>query len=166
MRYILTFILFLPFFACAGEPTEEQQREFEKSKEEFYQYYSQYDGLWEGELVSHELQGDHPDKPFKFYIYLGIKGEEVQVFERANGKTYELGYQFNIIRNGPNAIIYSHAKNSGWVESFAFTITLETKDELGVSWSRVVNNFMAPEKTKEARGYFQGFTIFKSVKKT
>lgn len=165
MKYLITFLLLLPFIAFTNELTEEQKIEFEKSKNEFYQYYSKYDGVWEGELVSGELQGDYPEKLFKFKFYLGIKGDTVKVFERHEEKTYDLNYDFKIIRNGPNAIVFAHAKDAAWVESFTFNITLETKNELAVVWTRVVNNFMAPEKTKDARGYFHGFTTLKPVKK-
>ena len=164
MKHILFVLFILSSLSFAQESDPEAKVEFEEVRKEYFEYYSQMDGIWEGEIESHELQGDYPDKAFKYKMRFIVEGDKIRLIERHEGKWYNVAYEYKIIRNGTNAIIYTHSQGGAWVETFNFTVTLETIDELGIVWSRIVNNYLSEEKTKEARGYFQGFSTFKRVK--
>jgi len=155
-------LIIIYFLSAAGwaQTQAEKQEQFEEARKETLDYYSQFDGIWEGTLSSHELDGRFPEDPFQYKILLKINGEKVAVSHYHEGNWYKSGYNYNITRHGTNAVIFAHESETAWVETFNFTVTLDSIDELRVLWNRAVSNYMAQEKTQEARGYFQGSAVF------
>lgn len=122
---------------------------------------SQFDGRWEGNISSLELEGDYPDTPFDTDLLIVITGNSVALAGWHNNQWYKMPYEFTWVKEGAQAILYTTAEDEAWSEAYTFLLTLDNNQTLNVLWSRSVNNYALPETNKEARGYFHGQSKFK-----
>jgi hypothetical protein len=101
------------------------------------------DGTWEGELTAISGSGISPPPRHFGVVRLEIFRRNARVF--MDGDEVKPG-AFQIERNGSNAVISaiesdpSSAQGAGWVETWAFIVTLGDADTLIVNYVRVVNN--------------------------
>jgi len=123
---------------------------------------SDFDGNWVGTLQSYELDGDFPEQPFKSKMIFRIDGENLLVgTENKEGKRYTSSYEWEMVRDKTQILIYTIAAKDAWSESFTFNLTFNDTDELRVLWSRSVSNLLESPDSKDARGSFQGLSIFR-----
>lgn len=123
---------------------------------------SDFDGNWVGTLESYEIEGDFPEQPFISKKIFRINGDDLLVgSEDKDGKRYTSSYQWKMVRDKTQILIYTIAANDAWSESFTFNLTFNNTDELRVLWSRSVSNLLVHPEKKDARGAFQGFSIFR-----
>ena len=123
---------------------------------------SDFDGNWVGTLESYEIEGDFPEQPFISKKIFRINGDNLLVgSEDKDGKRYTSSYQWKMIRDKTQILIYTIAAKDAWSESFTFNLTFNNTDELRVLWSRSVSNLLVHPENKDARGAFQGFSLFR-----
>jgi hypothetical protein len=161
MKHLLWSLLFISvaLFAADQQLSDEMLAAIEKHEK----YFSQIDGVWEGEIEALELYGAYPDTPYKATVRLIISGDEISIHTKKNNEWMQYRYDYKIIRHKTNAIIYTHASQIAWVESVSILVTLKTIDEMYVLWQRTVNNYATDPKSNDARGNFQHNAIFKRV---
>ena len=108
------------------------------------------DGTWEGSLVvgaAPSWSGE--SRPYT--VRMTIAGATARVFARYgnSGPFQELKPgAFHLTRHGPNGVIAAldqgQDDDGTWVETWAFAVTLKTRDALITNLYRVVNNVDLP----------------------
>jgi hypothetical protein len=112
------------------------------------------DGHWKGELstTGRHVRGNPEEREFS--VRLKVRGNTASVYLLEEGTWNEVKPKlFTVARQGPNAVIYAiqSGGNGGWVETWAFAVTLRSNDELLVGWLRVVNNLALPLSDPESK---------------
>ncbi|MDH3376790.1 MAG: hypothetical protein OEQ39_07475 [Gammaproteobacteria bacterium] len=161
MKHLLWSLFFLTVasFASDQQLSDEMMAAIERHEE----YFSQLDGVWEGEIEAFELNGAYPNTPYKSKMRLVISDSEISILAKKNNEWMQFLYDYKIIRHKTNAVIYTHASQIAWVETVSILVTLKTIDEMHVLWQRTVNNYATDPKSKDARGNFQAHAIFKRI---
>ncbi len=121
---------------------------------------SQFDGPWVGKISSPNHFKPGADLVFKDEIIILLDGDTAKVYNKSGEDFVDYGYQFKVDRQGTNVHLYSNEAEAAWVETIAYTLTLESENRLMVAWSRVVNNHDLPSTSKQARAYFVGVSFF------
>ena len=103
-------------------------------------------GTWQGQLTP--VEGDGLSQPGGPYppMRIVIQGDTARVIAQIPGQPDDevRPGSFRVHRLGTNAVISSIAADTarpqGWVETWAFMVTLKDNDTLTVNFVRVVNN--------------------------
>ncbi|WGL18412.1 hypothetical protein PVT68_08960 [Microbulbifer bruguierae] len=166
MKKILAFFALLSISCFAHSEKADKNLEAVVSAHiaEIKHFYSQLDGVWEGELHSRELEGDYPDQAYQRKFRLIIDNQNVYILTDVEGEWREYAYDYKIERHATNAVIFAQASDDAWVESISMVATLQDIDQLKVLWSRAVNNFLVQPDAVDARGFFQDFAVLNRVK--
>lgn len=160
----IVVLLFVLLFSSSSFSNEIPEDLLKKLKE-YENYFSQIDGLWEGEIKAFETRGMYPDKPYHYKMRILIDQNSVRIFTLKETAWVEIAYDYDLVRHKTNAMINTQASSLAWVESVSIVVTLHTFDELHVLWQRAVNNFSVDSKLDEARGIFQHYALFKRLDK-
>jgi hypothetical protein len=161
VKFLACFILL--FSAAVHASSEGLSEEQLETIEKLESYFSQIDGVWEGEIRAFELNGAYPETPFQSKIRILISGNKVQLLKLKDSKWFHLPYDYKIIKYKTNALIYTNASDIAWVESVSILATLNNINEMNILWQRQVNNYAAKPGTVDARGFFQHHAVFKRI---
>lgn len=154
-------LLFIATFLISSISNAEIDTDIEQAIVKFETILSDFDGDWVGSIQSHELEGDFTEQPFKSKMIFRINGNSLLVGnEREDGKRYTSSYEWEMVRDKTQVLIYTIAAEDAWSESFTFNLTLNDVDELRVLWTRSVSNLLVSPEEKNARGSFHGLSIF------
>lgn len=120
-----------------------------------------FGGEWRGELQP--THGAHLDpRDWNLELRFFIKGQNVQVhIHRGNNNWQEVkAGKFRMSQDKSNALIYALDSNSGWAESWVFSLSRRDDDSIYVYGNRIINNFKQAPDQQGARITYGATSVF------